>query len=62
MLSHSPEIPEGVPMTELEKRLARRIHNQRRRLAQLEKFQTDRMWTDKIRKAYIRLLQKRNWK
>ena len=49
-------------MTELEKRLARRINNQRRRLAQLEKFQTDRMWTDKIRKAYIRLLQKRNWK
>lgn len=38
MLSAEPKIAEGVKMTELEKRLARRIHNQRRRLAQMEEF------------------------
>lgn len=38
MKSAEPKIAEGVKMTELEKRLARRIHNQRRRLAQMEEF------------------------
>lgn len=38
MLSETPNIPETVAMTAMERRLARRIHNQRRRLAQLEMF------------------------
>lgn len=41
MLSASPKIAENVTMTSLEKRLARRIHNQRRRLSQIEGFYDD---------------------
>ena len=43
MLSESPQIDEKAKaeMTPMEQRLARRIHNQRRRLAQLEKFELD---------------------
>lgn len=38
MLSETLTIPETIGMTPMEKRLARRIHNQRRRLRQLEEF------------------------
>lgn len=38
MLSASPKITEDMTMTPLEKRLSRRIHNQRRRLRQIEGF------------------------
>lgn len=41
MLSSQPDIPKAAHATETEKRLARRIRNQRRRLAQLEKFEWD---------------------
>ncbi len=60
MLSAEPKIGEDAKMTELEKRLARRIHNQRRRLKQLEEFngwqaggRTDRELKDMYRKLAL---------
>lgn len=59
VLSESPNIPDTVEMTDLEKRLARRLHNQRRRLRQLEEFKGWGKWHHAMRRMYIALLRKR---
>lgn len=51
MLSETPAIPETVSMTPMERRLARRIHNQRRRLRQLEEF---RGWHQSNRPSLVK--------
>lgn len=61
MLSAEPEIGDAAKMTPLEKRLARRIHNQRRRLAQLEEFADWRTGEHdrKMKRAFMKLASER---
>ena len=61
MLSEEPKIGEGAKLTPLEKRLARRIHNQRRRLRQMEMFESWRNGIEdrKMKELYRKLASER---
>lgn len=61
MISAEPAIGDGARMTPLEKRLARRIHNQRRRLRQMETFDSYRNGEAdrKVKMAFMKLCQER---
>lgn len=60
MIGEDAPIPDTVKVTDLERRLARRIHNQRRQLRQWEQWKNWQGLGPKLRRVYCESLMQRN--